>query len=57
VSSREKQAQIKRIYGKASRENKKEHITYVPIKAGAGKRVPRPAGVKGKFKVCSRSLK
>jgi len=57
VSSREKQAQIKRIYGKASRENKKEHITYVPIKAGAGKRVSRPAGVKGKFKVVDSRMK
>ncbi|CAG5099069.1 Oidioi.mRNA.OKI2018_I69.XSR.g16222.t1.cds [Oikopleura dioica] len=57
VSSREKQAQIKRIYGKASRENKKEHITYVPIKTGAGKKVSRPAGVKGKFKVVDSRMK
>lgn len=57
VSAREKQAQIKRIYGKASRENKKEHITYVPIKAGAGKKVSRPAGVKGRFKVVDSRMK
>ena len=34
-----------------------EHITYVPVKQGAGKKVARPAGVKGKFKVVDRRMK
>ena len=34
-----------------------EHITYVPIKQGAGRRVARPAGVKGKFKVVDSRMK
>ena len=34
-----------------------EHITYVPVEQGAGKKVARPAGVKGKFKVVDRRMK
>lgn len=58
VSAREKESQIKRIYSKAGlKKNEKEKITYVPIKQGGGKRVPRPAGVKGKFKVVDSRMK
>merc|ERR1711990_628985 len=57
VSAKEKSAQIKRIYNKAGLKKEKEHITYVPVKQGAGKKVARPAGVKGKFKVVDRRMK
>jgi len=57
VSAKEKAAQVKRIYNKAGLKKEKEHITYVPVKQGAGKKVARPAGVKGKFKVVDRRMK
>ena len=57
TGDREKQAQIKRIYNKAGLKKEKEKVTYVPIKQGGGKRVSRPAGVKGKFKVVDSRMK
>jgi len=58
VTSKEKMAQVKRIYRKAGAgKAEKEHITYVPVKQGAGKKVSRPAGVKGKFKVVDSRMK
>ena len=58
VGNREKAAQIRRIYNKAGlKKNEKEKVTYVPIKKGGGKRVSRPAGVKGKFKVVDSRMK
>ncbi|XP_074642374.1 pre-rRNA 2'-O-ribose RNA methyltransferase FTSJ3-like [Tubulanus polymorphus] len=52
VTDREKWQQIKQIYKRAGLlKNKKEEVQYVVAKRGMGKRVSRPAGVKGRFKV------
>ena len=59
VTDREKWQQIKQVYKKAGLLNaKKKEITYVVAKKGlAGKKVSRPNGVKGPFKVVDGRLK
>lgn len=59
VTDREKWQQIKQVYKRAGLLNsKKKEVTYVVSKKGlAGKKVSRPQGVKGPFKVVDGRLK
>ncbi|KAL7977141.1 hypothetical protein Chor_009090 [Crotalus horridus] len=57
ISEREKAAQLRSIYKKAGLGKEKRQVTYVMAKKGAGRKVRRPAGVKGHFKVVDRRLK
>ncbi|XP_076009349.1 pre-rRNA 2'-O-ribose RNA methyltransferase FTSJ3 [Genypterus blacodes] len=57
ISEREKMAQLKSIYKKAGLGKEKRDVTYVVTKKGAGKKVRRPAGVKGVFKVVDSRMK
>lgn len=45
------------IYKKAGLGKEKREVTYVVTKKGAGKKVRRPAGVKGAFKLVDGRLK
>lgn len=58
ISNAEKSSQIKTIYKKHGMLKKqKENVTYVFAKKGVGKKVRRPPGVKGKFKVVDKRMK
>ncbi|KAG7488092.1 hypothetical protein MATL_G00030780 [Megalops atlanticus] len=57
ISEREKMAQLKSIYKKAGVGKEKREVTYVVAKKGAGKKVRRPAGVKGVFRVVDGRMK
>ncbi|MBN3298569.1 SPB1 protein, partial [Amia calva] len=57
ISEREKMAQLKGIYKKAGLGREKREVTYVVSKRGGGRKVPRPAGVKGVFKVVDGRMK
>uniref|UniRef100_A0A672M355 pre-rRNA processing protein FTSJ3 n=1 Tax=Sinocyclocheilus grahami TaxID=75366 RepID=A0A672M355_SINGR len=57
ISEREKMAQLKSIYKKAGVGKEKRDITYIVAKKGVGRRVHRPAGLKGNFRVVDGRLK
>ncbi|XP_054458513.1 pre-rRNA 2'-O-ribose RNA methyltransferase FTSJ3 [Anoplopoma fimbria] len=57
ISEREKNAQLRSIYKKAGLGKEKREVTYIVSKKGAGKKVRRPAGVKGAFKVVDGRMK
>uniref|UniRef100_A0A3B4AGK4 Uncharacterized protein n=1 Tax=Periophthalmus magnuspinnatus TaxID=409849 RepID=A0A3B4AGK4_9GOBI len=56
ISEKEKMAQLK-IYKKAGLGKEKKQVTYVVAKKGAGRKVRRPAGIKGVFKVVDGRMK
>ncbi|XP_063290917.1 pre-rRNA 2'-O-ribose RNA methyltransferase FTSJ3 isoform X1 [Pelobates fuscus] len=57
ISEREKAAQLRSVYKKAGLGKEKRQVTYVVTKKGAGRKVRRPAGVKGQFKVVDARMK
>lgn len=56
MTEKEKFEQLKTIYKKAAAKED-NNVTYVVAKRGVGKKVRRPAGVKGKFKVVDKRMK
>ncbi|XP_035156303.1 pre-rRNA 2'-O-ribose RNA methyltransferase FTSJ3 [Callithrix jacchus] len=57
ISEREKVAQLRSLYKKAGLGKEKCHVTYVVAKKGVGRKVRRPAGVRGHFKVVDSRMK
>lgn len=57
ISEREKVAQLRSLYKKAGLGKEKRQVTYVVAKKGVGRKVRRPAGVKGHFKVVDSRMK
>jgi len=58
ITAQEKVAKIKQVYKKAGLGKKeKENTTYVFARKGVGRRVKRPPGVTGKFKVVDKRMK
>ncbi|XP_031430062.2 pre-rRNA 2'-O-ribose RNA methyltransferase FTSJ3, partial [Clupea harengus] len=57
ISEREKMAQLRSIYKKAGVGREKREVTYLVAKKGAGRKVSRPAGVKGAFRVVDSRMK
>ncbi|XP_077082058.1 pre-rRNA 2'-O-ribose RNA methyltransferase FTSJ3 [Siphateles boraxobius] len=57
ISEREKMAQLKSIYKKAGVGKEKQDVTYIVAKKGVGRKVRRPAGLKGVFRVVDGRMK
>lgn len=57
ISEREKVAQLRSLYKKAGVGKEKRQVTYVVAKKGVGRKVRRPAGVRGHFKVVDSRMK
>ncbi|XP_017333302.2 pre-rRNA 2'-O-ribose RNA methyltransferase FTSJ3 [Ictalurus punctatus] len=57
ISEREKMAQLRGIYKKAGVGKEKREVTYVVAKKGAGRKIRRPPGVKGVFRVVDGRMK
>ncbi|XP_064439181.1 pre-rRNA 2'-O-ribose RNA methyltransferase FTSJ3 isoform X2 [Mirounga angustirostris] len=57
ISEREKVAQLRSLYKKAGLGKEKRQVTYVVAKKGVGRKVHRPAGVRGHFKVVDSRMK
>uniref|UniRef100_UPI00398F36CF pre-rRNA 2'-O-ribose RNA methyltransferase FTSJ3 n=1 Tax=Pristiophorus japonicus TaxID=55135 RepID=UPI00398F36CF len=57
ISEREKMVQMRSIYKKAGLGKEKREVTYIVAKKGAGRKVRRPAGVKGQFRVVDARMK
>ncbi|XP_055264172.1 pre-rRNA 2'-O-ribose RNA methyltransferase FTSJ3 [Moschus berezovskii] len=57
ISEREKVAQLPSLYKKAGLGKEKRQVTYVVAKKGVGRKVRRPAGVRGHFKVVDSRMK
>ncbi|MCI4383420.1 hypothetical protein PGIGA_G00026320 [Pangasianodon gigas] len=57
ISEREKMAQLRSIYKKAGVGKEKREVTYVVAKKGAGRKIRRPPGVKGVFRVVDGRMK
>ncbi|XP_041421007.1 pre-rRNA 2'-O-ribose RNA methyltransferase FTSJ3-like [Xenopus laevis] len=57
ISEREKAAQLRSIYRKGVLGKEKPQVTYLVAKKGVGRKVRRPAGIKGHFKVVDGRMK